>query len=660
METISLGPPSPYRGAGLKRDHYSTVATEIPPTTPRVTLQDGEGRTHRLARRIRRFWVPEILWCGVGLGCGAAIIAVLAQYDGNRPPEWPLGITLNTLLAFLATIAKAAFITPVTRGLGQLRWVWFTKPRRAYDFEVFDGATRGPFGSLRLLVSRRGGVLGFLAALVIATSFLVSTVTQGAIDYRTQPFPSSFETASVPRITVFDTDRFFMDGSDDNYQRILNMKQHVTAGAYTPATKNLAPDPILCSTGECQFPDMVSLGVCSDIADISHLLKTTELPPRGWPNMPGLPSNQTWSASLPAGQNLTIPTLFAFDFFLALDLAPSLAFPSLTPQTFTNIYLIYSNVLHLNDPGLLPVVEFRAVEMIWYWCAKSHSVNVTNGVTHISSVSVSSTILNDTTTALNMPLNRNFILCVFELAPAKCEDLTWGNLTLSPPPGFETHPPLVVNELASLSLSAFLSMSFWNGIKSPLNLASQTTFEIASENEGMFRSLGRRLFRVQGDLSLAFAINMYRDFSGGFVDKEEQLGVLRRVTGNIAVGVENFIRADWRAHTLTAGPVSGTVLVETTFVRVRWEWLAYLLVELGLACVFLVGVIGWTAFTRAETLGGSALATLCALDEGTRQTLGQLGDYEELRRRAQRIRMQLVGGPEGLVLKEYGDDEKGG
>lgn len=537
METIILGSPPPYRGAGLKKN-YSTVSTEIPPETPRSSSTPGAEKRDWFTKRARRFWVPEILWCGVGLGCGAAIVAVLAQYDGNRPPEWPLGITLNTFLAFLATIAKAAVLVPVTRGLGQLRWVWFTKPRRVDDFELFDGATRGAFGSMKLLVSLRGGLLGFLAALVIATSLLVSTVTQGAIDYRSQPFPSD-ERAEVPRITVFDTDKFFMDGSDDNYQRILNMKQHVTAGAYTPATEKLSPDPILCSTGECQFPDMVSVGICSDVADISHLLNTIELPPREWPNMPGLPSNQTWSAALPAGQNLTIPTLFAFDFFLTLDLAPSLAFPALRPQTFTNIYLIYSNVLHLNDPDLLPIVQFQAVEMVWYWCTKSYSVNVTNGITNITPTSVSSAILNDTTTAVNMPLNRNFILCVFELTPDKCEDLSWGNLTLAPPPGHEDHPPLVVNELASLSLSAFLSMSFWNGIKSPLNLASQTTFEIASENEGMFRSLGRRLFRVQGDLSLAFAINMYRDFSGG-VDPSTQVGVLRKVTANIADGIENL------------------------------------------------------------------------------------------------------------------------
>ena len=113
------------------------------------------------------------------------------------------------------------------------------------------------------------------------------------------------------------------------------------------------------------------------------------------------------------------------------------------------------------------------------------------------------------------------------------------------------------------------------------------------------------------------------------------------------------IRSDWKAHTRTAGPVNGTVLAETSFVHIRWAWLAYLLGELGLSTLFLVAIIAWTSFTKAETLGGSALATLCALDEPTRQSLGHVGEYNELRKRAARMHVKLVEGPEGLMLREF-------
>jgi hypothetical protein len=147
-----LGPPPPYKGATfLKNDPLASDVSLMSPTVRR----DNKSR---LIERLRQLWVPDILWCLVGLGCGAAIVGVLAHYDGERPPQWALGITLNTFLAFLATVAKASLLIPVTRGLGQLRWVWFSSgPRRADDFELFEGATRGAFGSLRFLVSLKGG-----------------------------------------------------------------------------------------------------------------------------------------------------------------------------------------------------------------------------------------------------------------------------------------------------------------------------------------------------------------------------------------------------------------------------------------------------------------------------------------------------------------------
>ena len=104
---------------------------------------------------------------------------------------------------------------------------------------------------------------------------------------------------------------------------------------------------------------------------------------------------------------------------------------------------------------------------------------------------------------------------------------------------------------------------------------------------------------------------------------------------------------------MTAGPVDGTVVAETSFVHIRWPWLAYLLVELTLSTGFLIAIIAWTFFTKTEMLGGSALATLCALDEPTRQSLGHVGEYNELRRRAARMHIKLVEGPEGLMLREF-------
>lgn len=55
----------------------------------------------------------------------------------------------------------------------------------------------------------------------------------------------------------------------------------------------------------------------------------------------------------------------------------------------------------------------------------------------------------------------------------------------------------------------------------------------------MFRALGRRFYRIQGDLSLAFAVNLWRDLDGSVYPKT-QLPTLKNVTDNIGVGLENL------------------------------------------------------------------------------------------------------------------------
>ncbi|KAK0652754.1 hypothetical protein B0T16DRAFT_406744 [Cercophora newfieldiana] len=647
MQNHGFASPPPYYRGTPKDDFLAgsnTVPTPARTASPNSSITEKErpGRWLRFSGVLRRFWVLEVLWCFVGLGSAAAIIAVLAQYDGQKAPEWPLGVSLNTFLAFLASLAKAALLIPVTEGLGQLRWIWFTrKARRADDFELFDSATRGTFGSFRLLISLKGGLLGFVAALVTVASLMVSTVTQAAIQYESRPFPSD-QAVEVPRITVFSSDQFFLDRTERTYLRSLNLKQHITTGAYTPADQTVPSDPLACSTGECEFPDFVTVGICSDVADVSPFLKTNNPPPRDW-NMPGLPYNKTWSAALPWGQNLTVPTVYAMDFWATRDFAPTIAFKSLQNQSFSNIYLIYSNVMDIETDS--PRLGFGAIEIVWYWCAKSYSVGVSGGQIHMKETSRSTKVLNDTTEAVNVSRNRKFWGCSFEISPKKCEESSWGNLTLAPPPSHEDHPPLIVDELTSLGVSSYLSMSFWDGVTSPL-----VTVNLTASSEGMFRALGRRFFRIQGDLTMAFAVNMWRDLWGS-VDPKTQVPVLKNLTANIGQGLENFIRSDWRVHPLTAVPVNGTVFVSTPFVIIRWPWLAYLFVEIVLSSLFLFCIITWTTSTKSEALRVSTLATLCALDAPTRQALGHIGEHEGIRRRAGELEVMMLDGDDGLALR---------
>jgi hypothetical protein len=87
-----------------------------------------------------------------------AIVIILKEFDHKSPPEWPAGFNLNGLLALLSSVAKIAFVVPVIEGLGQLRWLWFSRsPRPLSDFDVIDNAARVSYASFKLLFAYRGG-----------------------------------------------------------------------------------------------------------------------------------------------------------------------------------------------------------------------------------------------------------------------------------------------------------------------------------------------------------------------------------------------------------------------------------------------------------------------------------------------------------------------
>lgn len=83
------------------------------------------------------------------------VIVILAVYDGKPSPVLG-GISLNTIIALAATLFRICLMVPVTDCIGQLTWVWLQKGYKPlHDIVKFDAASRGPIGSLQLLLEFR-------------------------------------------------------------------------------------------------------------------------------------------------------------------------------------------------------------------------------------------------------------------------------------------------------------------------------------------------------------------------------------------------------------------------------------------------------------------------------------------------------------------------
>lgn len=106
-----------------------------------------------------RLWTPEILAMASSIILLIAMTVLLAAF--NRKPIFDNRIwTLNALISTLSTASKASLLAAVASCISQENWVLFSgKPRRLYDFELVSGASRGPFGSFKVLtsLSLRGG-----------------------------------------------------------------------------------------------------------------------------------------------------------------------------------------------------------------------------------------------------------------------------------------------------------------------------------------------------------------------------------------------------------------------------------------------------------------------------------------------------------------------
>lgn len=134
-------------------------------------------------------WSPEAAWCFLTICVFISLVVVLAHHDGKRIPEWPLGLTINTVVALLATMCRFMTFIPVAEGISQLKWNWFTaKTRPLKDLYSFDQASRGPWGAIVLITRLRGRFisLGTMASFVMISGLVTSFLTQSAVSYSTR------------------------------------------------------------------------------------------------------------------------------------------------------------------------------------------------------------------------------------------------------------------------------------------------------------------------------------------------------------------------------------------------------------------------------------------------------------------------------------------
>jgi hypothetical protein len=137
------------------RDTDESHAALIKPST------SDTSRTKSYRSSFLKWWFLEILASIISVAALLSTVIVLRHYDGRglNDLNLPNSLTLNGLIAAIATLNRGALMIPVGSAMSQEVWLWFSsaahKDTRFLDLELSDGASRGAWGSLVFLFAAR-------------------------------------------------------------------------------------------------------------------------------------------------------------------------------------------------------------------------------------------------------------------------------------------------------------------------------------------------------------------------------------------------------------------------------------------------------------------------------------------------------------------------
>jgi len=139
----------PTEGLDVPAERLASTDANIERDTDAAKLENA-GQSSIVNRSILLVWWEEILSISIAIICTALSVAVLIYMNNRSLSKWTYRLQPNTLVAFLATITRAALIYALAECLGHLKWTYSERPKALIHFHTFNAASRGPLGGTRI------------------------------------------------------------------------------------------------------------------------------------------------------------------------------------------------------------------------------------------------------------------------------------------------------------------------------------------------------------------------------------------------------------------------------------------------------------------------------------------------------------------------------
>ncbi|KAL2211302.1 hypothetical protein CC79DRAFT_194693 [Sarocladium strictum] len=575
---------------GSRTSTVESEEFEIPRTVPKAEPA-AESSKQTLLQYVTA-WATELIWCLLSVILLMGLVMVLSTFDNRPLPKLPLGLTLNTIVAILATASRAVTVFLIGQGISQMKWNQYVGTERPLiNLHVFDEASRGPWGSLQMVFRSRGNFLAFLASFLIISSLASSTLTQSAIAYIPRLVAEERLVAKAQLCNSFPCGGSYTNNSRDVRGFLDNLEASAFGAVFSNVNQKLAMTAPRCQSADCSWSHFDTLAVCYEMKNVTENLTVNITRER-----PILVEEQVNTASLMSGKAflrevegiglggfnvaVNITSLEPNLSFITEDGDGDLSFPyprksvgfedrkDLLNTTFSQFLFVFNN---LDTSFEKPEKRYRAVEVLMHFCVQTLEVKVDQG--------------EPKTRAIKSYTN-------------------------------VTRVNAATVSLDGVGESAYYEMSSQDQkVKFKLLEYLQLDQDLRQALSGFYTARSTSEPLQTGEMTKQIGLKMFRDV--GFVtpgaEADEKVWKnLEGVISTIATGMSNHMREAGLDR-------DGTALTSVTFVEVRWEWMTLVSAQVGLSIVFLLSVMYGTARLGVDVVKSSNMAELFAFSTTERQ-----------------------------------------
>ncbi|KAJ6780977.1 hypothetical protein PWT90_05402 [Aphanocladium album] len=211
------------------------------------------GKAHVLS-----LWKWELVSLLISILSFLAIVITLLVYQNRLTTEWKLPISINAIVAILSALFKGSLAMPVTEGISQMKWLWFSRqPRSLIDMDLYDRASRGAWGAFLMILKQfKRGPKSFLAsfgAFLALVALAVDPFSQASVTLK-PCWRAVDNDASIPRAINYAAHGPHSTAGVGGYVLDPPMSLAAYMGVLKPPANSSVSVPVSCRTNNCTFP----------------------------------------------------------------------------------------------------------------------------------------------------------------------------------------------------------------------------------------------------------------------------------------------------------------------------------------------------------------------------------------------------------------------